>query len=193
MKFLKDNSPNISIGKLSLLKGEFIISTPIIKDPLFERQIIFISESQNNSAYGFFIDFHLQSTDILASTKKILKNTIFNDSDLYLGGPIATETVFVIHSSEVASDSTYNIIDEISVTPLDEALNFNIKPEFSKIIVGYCEWHSGQLEREIKLGYWITREFSQNLLFQKNANKWNKCLMELGMNPMVFDSTIGLS
>lgn len=181
-------------NKLSLLQGAFIIATPLVSDPLFAKQVVFISESDDDTTYGFFVGFNLQSTDIIDGAVKMLAGTIFEDDELYLGGPVATETLFLLHSQEVSAKSTYRINDFVSVTPLDKALkHFSVKPASSMILSGYCEWHTGQLEREFKSGYWFSKEFNHDFLFKVYANKWGKCLKDHRINPMMFDFNIGLS
>lgn len=194
MSFTKIQTQKIKADQLSSLQGGFIISTPLVNDPLFTKQVIFISESDDTTTYGFFIGFTLQPTNITDSTTKILKNTIFEKESLYLGGPVSTESLFLIHSNECGSKSTYLINDSVSVTPLEDALNeFIIKPSFFKIVSGYCEWQTGQLEREFKLGYWFSKEFDNDFLFKNYANKWGKCLKDHSINPMSFDFNIGIS
>lgn len=183
-----------TIKDMSSLQGAYIFTTPLITDQLFEKAVVFLTEVQTTSAYGFFVDFILQNATMLDLIKNQIQFTMFQDEPIYLGGPIGTEQIFVLHSNDEICHSSYYANDTVLVTKLDDALvNFENKPKFCKILAGYCEWHVGQLEKEIRAGYWLSKNFSEELLFKEGFNKWNKCLKSVSLHPLSFSMISGIA
>lgn len=175
------------INDIRLLQGNFLISTPLLKDPLFERSIVFMSEFKDGSAYGFLVDYLLEDSMILEDVNKEIEGSIFENSEVYLGGPIDLDHVFVIHSNDVFCNKTLQVSDDVSISNLSDAINnFQYAPNHFKIFSGYSEWKSGQIEKEIKKGFWMVKNFSETLFFLKSKKKWQKTLETFNIDYNLF-------
>lgn len=163
------------INDIRLLQGNFLIATPLLKDPLFERSIVFMSEFKDGSAYGFLVDYLLEDSLVLEDVQKEIEGSVFENSEIYLGGPIDLEHVFVIHSNDIFCQKTLQVSDDVSVSNLSDAIeSFKYTPKYFKIFAGYAEWKSGQIEKEVKRGLWMVKNFSETLFFMKSKKKWQK-------------------
>lgn len=181
MKINHDN--NNIVNDINLLQGNFIVATPLLTDPLFEKSIIFISEFQDKEAYGFLVDYELQDSSLLTDIKKLTERTMFEDLDVFLGGPMDPNHAFLIHSPEVQINNSLKVSKEVRITNLSDAIEqFNTRPEECKIVAGYCDWKMGQLSKEIKIGYWLINDFTKKLLFEREREKWKQCISSFDIN-----------
>ena len=61
---------------MNTLKNHFIISLPHMKDPLFEKTVIFICEHDENGAMGLIINKEINKKDISFSNQENDKELI---------------------------------------------------------------------------------------------------------------------
>ena len=179
----------LKIKNIKEIKGKFIIASPIMIDERFIDSIIFICEITFNGAYGLMIN-NFQNK---VSTE--LKNTIFESTKIFSGGPIAHEKLFMLHSNDHEWKQTLKISQEVYLTNVNDALkNTKILPKQYMIIEGYTKWNEEQLEKEIILGQWLAYENNKDFLFDhKHERKWSKALKELEIDENKYASHIGIS
>ena len=106
--------------------------------------------------------------------------------DVFVGGPLASNAMFVIHSSEYFIDKkTIKVCEEISVTGSKEITDDIQKGEGPKkvlFLLGYSGWAPGQLEDEIMRDSWFVSEKIENLVFDVDyQSKWSDALLLIGM------------
>ena len=88
-------------------KGKLLISSPEISDGIFDKSIILICEHDANGTMGFILNKPLINVSLEAIWTNIgyeKKNPYFTNEDVYIGGPLASNAMFVIHSSEYSID-----------------------------------------------------------------------------------------
>ena len=115
-----------------------------------------------------------------------------------LGGPLASNAMFVIHSSEYFIDKkTIKVCEEISVTGTKEITDDIQKgqgPRKAIFLLGYSGWIPGQLEDEIMRDSWFVSEKFQNLIFGVDyQTKWTDALFLIGIDPSKLSSYAGSS
>ena len=83
-------------------KGKLLISSPEISDGVFDKSIILICEHDANGTMGFILNKPLINVSLATIWTDIgyeKKNPYFTNEDVYIGGPLASNAMFVIHSS----------------------------------------------------------------------------------------------
>ena len=182
-------------------KGKLLISSPEISDGIFDKSIILICEHDANGTMGFILNKPL--INIILETiwtnlgyKK--KNSYFTNEDVYIGGPLASNAMFVIHSPEYFIDKkTIKVCEEISVTGTKEITDDIQKgqgPRKAIFLLGYSGWTPGQLEDEIMRDSWFVSEKFQNLIFSVDyQTKWTDALLLIGIDPSKLSSYAGSS
>ena len=165
-------------------KGKLLISSPEISDGIFDKCIILICEHNVNGTMGFIlnkplIDVSLEQIWTNIGYKK--KNLYLTNEDVFIGGPLASNAMFVIHSSEYFIDKkTIKVCEEISVTGTKEITDDIQKgqgPRKAIFLLGYSGWIPGQLEDEIMRDSWFVSEKFQNLIFSVDyQTKWTDAL-----------------
>ena len=182
-------------------KGKLLISSPEISDGVFDKSIILICEHNANGAMGFIlnkplIDVSLEQIWTNIGYKK--KKSYLTNEDVFIGGPLASNAMFVIHSAEYFIDKkTIKVCEEISVTGTKEITDDIQKgqgPRKAIFLLGYSGWTPGQLEDEIMMDSWFVSEKFQNLIFSVDyQTKWTDALFLIGIDPSKLSSYAGSS
>ncbi len=182
-------------------KGKLLISSPEISDGVFDKSIILICEHNANGAMGFIlnkplIDVSLEQIWTNIGYKK--KKSYLTNEDVFIGGPLASNAMFVIHSPEYFIDKkTIKVCEESSVTGTKEITDDIQKgkgPRKAIFLLGYSGWAPGQLEDEIMMDSWFVSEKFQNLIFSvDHQTKWTDALLLIGIDPSKLSSYAGSS
>tara|TARA_B100001057_G_scaffold93722_1_gene90085 strand:- start:1 stop:567 length:567 start_codon:yes stop_codon:yes gene_type:complete len=182
-------------------KGKLLISSPEIVGDLFDKSIILICEHDANGTMGFIINKPLIDINvgtIWANLGYEEKNLRSASEDVFIGGPLASNAMFVIHSPEYFIDKkTIKVCEEISVTGTKEITDDIQKgqgPRKLLFLLGYSGWAPGQLEDEIMRDSWFVSEKIENLIFSVDyQSKWSEALFLIGIDPSKLSSYAGSS
>lgn len=165
---------------LPVLPGTLLISDPFLKDPSFLRSVIFLCEHQEEGTVGFIINkLHDEPLENFITT---ISSTHF---PLYYGGPVATNTLHFIHRCPDLISEGLEITDGIfwggDFDTVLTLLNANaLQPNEIKFFIGYSGWSEGQLEAEIETKSWITRQATNELIYDTTAEHiWKNALKEM--------------
>ena len=74
-------------------RGKILISEPFLSDVFFNRSIVYLTDHNSEGSIGFILNRQLdiKISDALAGFDRC-------DAPLYLGGPVAPDTLHYIHS-----------------------------------------------------------------------------------------------
>lgn len=168
-------------------KGSIIFSQPLMKDPNFQRSLIFICEHNNEGSFGYVLNEKINTQNLDLE----LNNVIINN--LYLGGPVEKSYLNFIHNLKNLSDSE-EIIDDVYLGGnIDEFIknkNLNKNKLKYKFFSGYSGWSSDQLQEEINQNSWIVvNQFNSDILFKNIDDKfWSVFLSEFGGKNKIFSN-----
>jgi len=160
-------------------KGKILISEPFLQELFFQRSVVLLIEHHAEGSMGFVLN---------KNTGLFLNNYIeglenVQPIPLFLGGPVASDRLFFIHSlGEVIPDSTA-IGDHIYFDGDFESLNYYLlsgRPVHGKIkcFVGYSGWTKGQLAEEIKRDSWLVGSVSSDKLLTADGESFWKYTVE---------------
>jgi putative transcriptional regulator len=162
------------------LKGQFLIATPAMQDPRFERAVILMVRHDRDGALGIVINRPLGEkplADILAAFGK-KDATASGNVPVFLGGPVQLEVSFVIHGSDYRRPDTLAIDASLAATPSGEVLDDIARqqgPAKRLIAFGYAGWSPGQLEGELSRNVWYTAPADPALVFDDDRDKvWER-------------------
>jgi putative transcriptional regulator len=175
--------PNLDIFKpnnnLEIKKGRLLISEPLSLDYFFNRTIVFVTEYNENGAFGFILNrmSEYRLSDVFNA------NFLFNPK-LNIGGPVGNDTLNFIH--------TIDYVDGIEVVPdiywggnFDEikllAKEGKINDKDIRFFIGYSGWASNQLKQEIYRNYWQIINYDKNIIMNlKTESDWEQTLKQFG-------------
>jgi putative transcriptional regulator len=158
------------------LAGQFLVATPTMSDPRFERTVILMARHDKDGAFGLIIN-RLAAERPLSQVLEALgdRDTPANGTvRLFAGGPVQPELGFVIHSSDYRSPQTLDVDGRVAVTMNREILRdigVGKGPQKSMVLFGYAGWAPGQLEGEIARRSWTTVPADGKLIFDEDREK----------------------
>lgn len=162
-------------------KGSLLVSEPFMLDPNFKRSVVLLTEFEEQGAIGFILN---QRSDLLVSDL-IPESTC--TLPVYIGGPVANDTLHFIHSSYEKLSSGVEIMDGVYWGGNFEALqilinNNQIDSSEIKFFMGYSGWAEEQLEAELEQNSWlVASKYNPQVLFvEDEENLWKEVVIGLG-------------
>ena len=182
---------------MNTLKNHFIISLPHMKDPLFEKTVIFICEHDKHGAMGLIINKEINKKNISFSNQENDKelSKVLNENNIFIGGPVLTDRILFLHTIKKIAESI-SISKSVYVSSDIDALNsiVNTSNNQYKLFLGHSGWSKGQLEREIENGDWIIQKSINSLIFEKKIDHiWGEATKSLGIEINDISSITGQS
>ena len=162
-------------------RGKILISEPFLRDATFGRSVVLLIDHTEEGSMGLIINKQLPIfvNDIIKEFKYI------ENIPLYKGGPIATDTLFYLHT----------LADIPGAIPISKGLYLNgdfdeikkyILPghkvdRYIRFFLGYSGWESEQLSTELKENTWlVSKEENAYLMNGDTKDMWKQALEKLG-------------
>jgi putative AlgH/UPF0301 family transcriptional regulator len=121
---------------------------------LWRYAVINLSNDSGDHTVGFMMNQQVLNFDATMIPRVYgIKSPMPSFKTVYCGGPVGTDKITIIHSTEYKNKDTSNINGYSSLTFNDkifEDIHQGKGPKQWKIMLGYCAWLPGQLESEIK-------------------------------------------
>ena len=162
-------------------RGKILISEPFLRDATFGRSVILLIDHSNEGTMGLVINkkLPLLVNDIITEFKYL------DEIPLYKGGPVATDTLFYLHTlAEIPG--AISIIKGLYLNgDFNEIKKYilqgNQVNERIRFFLGYSGWEGEQLSNEIRENTWLVSEEEKSYLM-KNGTKdmWKQALEKLG-------------
>lgn len=138
---------------------------------IWKNSVIHISE-QSEGTLGFIMNQSVANIDHLAISK-IYGVGSLPKTRVWCGGPVMTDRCTVIHSTDYVHKDTRKMSEHAALTFNDKVVS-DIQegkgPKYYKIILGFCQWETGQLDAEIMRGSWLATSHS-NLMWSSYKSK----------------------
>lgn len=179
---------NIEHENLAPKQGRILISEPLLSDTYFKRSVVFITEYSDKGAIGFVLN---KSVNI--SINEMLSDFPDFEANVYVGGPVAKDTIHFIHTlGELIPDSVH-IMDNIfwggDFDRLKELIKEGlVKQTQVRFFLGYSGWSPDQLEKEIENNAWIVTRVHSSKVMSADKDIWKKTLNELGKEYKVWSN-----
>ena len=183
------------------LKGQFLIAMPSMRDPYFEKTVVYICDHNKDGAIGITINHPIDLTidkmlERVEMTLPYYNETIRLIQPVFNGGPVLPEKGFVLHNPlESKFSSTLDVSDSIQITTskdILETLGTDNEPQQYLVALGYAEWEAGQLERELQENAWLTSSADPNIIFNTPIDeRWNEAINQLGFDLLHLSSHVG--
>ncbi|ARC89294.1 YqgE/AlgH family protein [Rhodovulum sp. MB263] len=181
------------------LGGKLLIAMPGMGDPRFERSVVYLCAHSDEGAMGLIVNKPLSEISFsdLLDQLEIDRSPGAQDIRVHFGGPVEHARGFVLHSGDYRTkrDTTLRVDSDFGMTAtLDilEAIAQGDGPSESLLALGYAGWGPGQLEGEILQNGWLTCDARPGLVFGgADAQKWERALRAMGVDPLVLSSAAG--
>ncbi len=171
-------------NELLPMPGRLLISEPFLRDSYFQRAVVLLVEHSTESGSLGFI---LNKKTTLTVNSVIPEFENLPDIPIYLGGPVASDRMFFVHSlgEEIVPDSVKindNLYFDGNFTALKEyMLKGNEVADKVKFFIGYSGWQIDQLKNEIKSDSWaVGLPDDAKVLDDVDESFWKHSVAKLG-------------
>ena len=171
------------------LTNHLLIAMPSLSDPNFSQTVALICEHTEKGALGIVLNkpLNMRLSDVLSQMKLEPQTEYIGAQPVLRGGPVHTDRGFVLHRPGGKWDHTHKVSDTIQVTTSRDVLAAMARgegPSDAFIALGYANWDSGQLEREMRENAWLTLPVDARLVFDLPfEDRWAGAWRLLGIQP----------
>ena len=170
------------------LVGQFLLATPGIGDPRFERAVIAMCAHDEQGAVGIGLGRVIDGLGFHALLEQLeIEPGDAPDAPVHLGGPVERRRGFVLHSRDWGGQDTLDVAGRWAMSgtvDILRAIAAGKGPERWAIALGYAGWGAGQLEGELVRPGWLNVEAATDLIYATPAaERWGAGLAAAGVDP----------
>jgi len=184
-------------GESGYLTGQLLIAMPNMRDPRFEKTVIYMCVHNAEGAVGLVLNRQIDSITFpqLLDQLQIDAGEPAPDLPIHFGGPVEMGRGFVLHSADYGQTGTIMVGDLIGLTATVDILKDMAArrgPRNSLLALGYAGWGPGQLDDEIQQNAWLNVKADEALVFDSDLDtKWNRAIAKLGIDPSLLSGDAG--
>jgi putative transcriptional regulator len=164
------------------LRGKLLLAAPVLKDPNFDRSVVFIAEHSEDGAMGLILN-RPSEAPIVDAIPDLTWVAGSDDDHVFVGGPVAPNGVIVLAEWEDPSQAVVLVDDDLGFVPGDaediDALAAAVRR--ARVYAGHAGWGPGQLEEELAEEAWIVETPLREELFSDDPEGlWAAVLRRMG-------------
>lgn len=159
---------------------------------MFRRSVVYICEHNDDGAMGIIINKPLDNLKVSEVLEKLKITPEPRDPDVrldkpvFLGGPLAEDRGFILHTPPDMFSSSIRISENTIITTSKdvlETLGTATQPSDVLLALGYASWEKDQLEQEILDNAWLTAPATNKLIFHTPiAERWREAAKLIGID-----------
>jgi len=163
-------------------QGNLLLSEPTMSDYYFGRSVILlIDHNEEEGSFGIIMNKSLK-----VKVSELV--SLFEDTDIpvFLGGPVAKNQLFFMHTLGELIPDSYKIMDGLYWGGEAETLNTLLSTGIAnksnvRFYLGYSGWDAGQLYSELQRNSWlVTHTNSHTLLGMATGDMWKNYVNRMG-------------
>ena len=167
---------------MDTLRGKLLLAAPVLKDPNFDRTVVFIAEHSEDGAMGIVLN-RPSEAPVAEAIPELSWVADAGAESVYVGGPVAPNGVIVLAEWEDPSQAVVLVADDLGFVPGDAedsgALEAAVRR--ARVYAGHAGWGPGQLEQELDEEAWIVESPLRDDLFSDDpAGLWAAVLRRKG-------------
>lgn len=178
------------------LTGQFLLATPGMSDPRFDRAVIAICAHDHKGAVGIGIGATINGLglhDVLEQFE--IAPGAAPNAPIHFGGPVETRRGFVLHSTDWGGQDTIVVAGRWALSgtvDILRAIASGSGPARWSVALGYAGWGAGQLEAELTGPGWINVPGDAALIFTTDAaDRWVRGYQGAGIDPRLLATGTG--
>jgi putative transcriptional regulator len=153
-------------------KGKILIAAPSLFD-FFRRTVVLIVEHTEQGAFGVVLNRRADAD--VAELVPDLGPLVERGAPLWVGGPVAPDSIVVLGEYEEAGRSAGAVTERIGVVDPDG----DAEVIRARVFVGHAGWGPGQLDEELANDAWITQELVPEDIFAE-GDLWAEAVARRG-------------
>ncbi|MBW8326197.1 MAG: YqgE/AlgH family protein [Prolixibacteraceae bacterium] len=178
---INTNIFRIETNHVAPKQGHILIAEPFLAGTYFNRSIILLATYGEQGAVGFILNKKVDYP-----VEDLFVNFPDFDSEIHIGGPVGTDSIYFIHTLGDTIPGSIHIKDNLYWGGDFEVLKTKIKlglvnSQQVRFFLGYSGWDAGQLEEEINENSWLVADVSQDDMMTIDENvMWAKSVRDMG-------------
>ena len=170
-------------------KGRILIAEPFLPGNYFNRSVILLVAYSGKGAVGFILN---KKVDV--AIHDVFPGFPEFDVDVYLGGPVATDSIYFIHKLGNKLPGSIHVLGDLYWGGDFEVLkqmviNKSVNPDDIRFFVGYSGWDAGQLEQELKEDSWLVNDVDQETIMREmRQESWADFVKKVGQRYTVWEN-----
>lgn len=179
------------------LAGQLLVAMPGMRDPRFQKTVIYLCAHNPDGAMGLVINRALESLSFpdMLEQLEIDVSGVGERINVHFGGPVESGRGFVLHSQDYLQEATMVVDQDMALTAtidILKAIACGTGPRQSLLALGYAGWGPGQLDTEIKSNGWLNVAADDELVFGPNLDKkWDQAMSKIGIDPRMLSDQAG--
>ncbi len=178
------------------LTGQFLLATPGMGDPRFERAVIAICAHDGDGALGVGIGAEIAGLGFHDLLEQVdIAPGVAPDVPVHFGGPVEVRRGFVLHSREWSGQDTVDVAGSWALTgtiDILRAIAGGTGPQRWVATLGYAGWSAGQLDGELRGAGWLNVPGDPDVLFDvAAADRWDRAMASAGVDPRLLTGGVG--
>jgi len=170
---------HITYNNIRPQKGKVLISQPFIYDGCFRRSVILLTKYSENDVIGFILN-----KPLLVTIDDLTDDFPAGESQLSIGGPVATNTLHYLHTFRHIPDAI-EVLNGIywggKFETIRQLLDISVmKPDDIRFFLGYSGWSRGQLDDELKGNSWLVGDIRPAQIIHPSQDLWQKSVKSMG-------------
>jgi putative transcriptional regulator len=165
------------------LTGQLLVATTELEGPVFEKTVIYmLRHDVRTGATGLIVNRPLGDLpmEVLLRQAGLPGQGAKGQVRLHVGGPVEQTRLSVLHTDDYAGPDTVKVAGGVALTTeptILEAIVAGKGPRLARFTVGFAGWAPGQLEAEMRAGYWIAVPSDEAILFDDAYDtKWDRAM-----------------
>jgi putative transcriptional regulator len=156
------------------LRASLLVAAPTLVDPNFRRTVVLLAEHNDEGAMGLVLN---RPTDTpVSDALPDLASLAGDGQPVYLGGPVALESVLAVAELEDPEDASELLFGSVGFVQQPD-----VPARRGRVFVGYAGWTAGQLEAELEEEAWFVVPAEPDDLFDDEPDElWSTVLRRQG-------------
>ena len=170
-------------------QGNLLLSEPTMNDYFFGRSVILlIDHNEEEGSFGIIMN---KSMKVRVSELVDLFQDF--DAPVYLGGPVAKNQIFFMHTLGELIPESYKIMDGLYWGGDADSLNTLLSTGIAnrnnvRFFLGYSGWDAGQLRQELERNSWlVSHTNSSTLLGTSPTAMWKSYVSRMGAKYQIWN------
>lgn len=162
--------------------GDLLLSEPTMNDFHFGRAVVLlIDHNEKEGSFGIIMNKPLN-----VRLNEVVEEFPDFDAPVYLGGPVADNQVFYMHTLGILIPDSFEIMEGLFWGGDAETLNTLIAtgiatPDKVRFFIGYAGWEARQLSDELSRNSWsVCKTDATTLLNTPIESMWTSYVTRLG-------------
>lgn len=147
--------------------GKLLVASRKAPDPIFAETVILVVRYENSGTVGLALN--RRSKVPVSQALEGFNGAKQRPEPVFSGGPVESKGVLALVRANTMPEGADHVIGKVylvsSKAVLEKSLAGKAGPDDLRVYLGYTGWGGGQLESEIKRGFWSIFPGSADLAF----------------------------